>query len=137
MKMFFLNRIDSIRTDGWTRAELQSGIGCSLRSGLEGGAAPGESRWPEIVSIPPHPSRPLPLLSCHLTLFFSFLLEGQRKLMSCSLATVEMKILLREVYSRYRTTVAADMTGCMDIDDQIISARPKGQACRLTFTARE
>ncbi|PYH84679.1 cytochrome P450 [Aspergillus uvarum CBS 121591] len=69
-------------------------------------------------------------------LFFAFG-TGARGCTGRNLATVEMKILLREVYSRYRTTVAADMTGCMEIDDQIISSRPKGQTCRLSFTARE
>ena len=54
-----------------------------------------------------------------------------------SLATVEMKILLQEVYSRFRTTVAPDMTSSMEIDDQIIASRPKGQKCRLIFTPRE
>lgn len=54
----------------------------------------------------------------------------------CSLATVEMKVLLREVYSRFRTTVADDMGGCMDIDDQIISARPLSQTCKLRFEER-
>jgi hypothetical protein len=51
-----------------------------------------------------------------------------------SLALVEMKILLREVYSRFTTTVAPDMDGSMKLDDQIISARPKGQTCKLIFT---
>lgn len=50
-----------------------------------------------------------------------------------SLALVEMKILLREVYSRYRTTLASDMTASMKLDDQIISSRPKGQSCKLDF----
>lgn len=50
-----------------------------------------------------------------------------------SLALVEMKMLLREVYSRYRTTVASDMTASMKLDDQIISSRPKGQSCKLDF----
>lgn len=54
-------------------------------------------------------------------------------LISCSLALVEMKILLREVYSRFTTTVAPDMNGSMKLDDQIISARPKGQTCKLIF----
>ncbi|KAJ5921752.1 hypothetical protein N7454_009226 [Penicillium verhagenii] len=52
----------------------------------------------------------------------------------CSLALVEMKMLLREVYSRFRTTVSEDMEGCMTLDDQIISARPKSQTCKLVFT---
>lgn len=55
-------------------------------------------------------------------------------LILCSLALVEMKILLREVYSRFTTTVAPDMNGSMKLDDQIISARPKGQTCKLIFT---
>lgn len=50
-----------------------------------------------------------------------------------SLATMEMKILLREIYSRFRTTIAPDMTADMTLDDQIISARPKGQQCLLIF----
>ncbi|PYH44760.1 cytochrome P450 [Aspergillus saccharolyticus JOP 1030-1] len=50
-------------------------------------------------------------------LFFAFG-TGGRGCTGRNLAMVEMKILLREVYSKYRTTVAADMTGCMDIDDQ-------------------
>lgn len=54
-----------------------------------------------------------------------------------SLALVEMKMLLREVYSRYRTTVASDMTASMKLDDQIISSRPKGQSCKLDFADRK
>lgn len=51
-----------------------------------------------------------------------------------SLAMVEMKTLLREVYSHFQTTVAPDMNASMEIDDQIISSRPKGQTCKLIFT---
>ena len=54
-----------------------------------------------------------------------------------SLALVEMKTLLREVYSRFSTTVAPDMNGSMDVDDQIISSRPLGQTCKLVFTPLE
>ena len=60
-----------------------------------------------------------------------------RLLILVSLALVEMKTLLREVYSRYRTTVASDMNASMKLDDQIISSRPKGQSCKLVFTAIE
>jgi hypothetical protein len=68
-----------------------------------------------------------------------FWIEGVELLMGLrfSLALVEMKMLLREVYSRYRTTVADDMTASMKLDDQIISSRPKGQSCKLVFTAVE
>lgn len=55
-------------------------------------------------------------------------------LICVSLALVEMKTLLREVYSRFHTTVAPDMAASMEIDDQIISARPKDQTCKLIFT---
>ncbi|KAL2819847.1 cytochrome P450 [Aspergillus cavernicola] len=68
-------------------------------------------------------------------LFFAFS-TGGRGCTGRNLAMVEMKVLLREVYSRFRTTVAVDMAGCMDIDDQIISARPRGQSCRLMFCER-
>ena len=50
-----------------------------------------------------------------------------------SLATAEMKCLLREVYSRFRTRLAADMKGRMDLSDQIISSRPLDQTCKLVF----
>ncbi|KAJ5503568.1 Cytochrome P450 [Penicillium fimorum] len=60
-------------------------------------------------------------------LFFSFA-TGGRGCTGKNLALVEMKMLLREVYSRYRTMVASDMTASMKLDDQIISSRPEGQS---------
>ncbi|KAJ6005329.1 hypothetical protein N7451_003273 [Penicillium sp. IBT 35674x] len=65
--------------------------------------------------------------------FFAFA-TGGRGCIGKNLALVEMKILLREVYSRFQTTVASDMEGSMKLDDQIISARPKSQTCKLVFT---
>ncbi|PWY69425.1 cytochrome P450 [Aspergillus eucalypticola CBS 122712] len=53
-------------------------------------------------------------------LFFAFS-TGGRGCTGRNLATVEMKILLQEVYARFQTTVAPDMTSSMEIDDQIIS----------------
>lgn len=50
-----------------------------------------------------------------------------------SFALFEMKLLLRDVYSAYRTRVAPDMTASMEMDDQVVSARPKGQKCLLVF----
>ncbi len=50
-----------------------------------------------------------------------------------SLAMLEMKLLLREVYSTYRTRVAPDMKAAMEHDDQTISSRPKGQRCLIVF----
>ena len=50
-----------------------------------------------------------------------------------SLALAEMKILLREVYSHCDTTISEQMDGDMEISDQIISSRPRGQTCKLVF----
>ncbi|CAI7633250.1 unnamed protein product [Penicillium pancosmium] len=65
--------------------------------------------------------------------FFAFAVGG-RGCTGKNLALVEMKTLLKEVYSRFETTIAPDMTGSMKLDDQIISARPKGQTCKLVFS---
>ncbi len=54
-------------------------------------------------------------------------------LTDCSLALVEMKTLLREIYVRFTTKVAAEMKGDMSIDDQIIASRPRDQTCLLVF----
>ncbi len=50
-----------------------------------------------------------------------------------SLALLEMKLLLKEVYSAYRTRVAPDMDASMEMDDQTISSRPRGQKCLVVF----
>ncbi|KAH0566000.1 hypothetical protein GP486_000591 [Trichoglossum hirsutum] len=65
-------------------------------------------------------------------LFFTFALGG-RGCIGKNLAYAEMKCLLREVYSQYRTQAAPEMKGCMDMADQIISSRPKDQTCQLVF----
>lgn len=54
-------------------------------------------------------------------------------LIRCSLALVEMKTLLREIYGRFETKIAPQMSSDMSIDDQIIASRPKDQKCLLTF----
>lgn len=58
-----------------------------------------------------------------------------RLLLTCvlSLAMAEMKLLMKEVYSKCRTTVSKDMKGDMSLSDQIISSRPSGQTCLLAF----
>ena len=45
----------------------------------------------------------------------------------------EIKVLLREVYSQYSTRISERMQGSMELDDQIISSRPKDQTCLLVF----
>ena len=44
-----------------------------------------------------------------------------------------MKLLLRDVYSAYRTRVAPEMDASMEQDDQLISTRPKDQKCLVIF----
>ncbi|ELR02056.1 hypothetical protein VC83_08524 [Pseudogymnoascus destructans] len=65
-------------------------------------------------------------------LFFSFGAGGR----SCTgrhLATVEMKCLLSELYSRYKTRIAPEMKGSMELYDQAISTRPLDQTCLLVL----
>ncbi|KAI9065996.1 cytochrome P450 [Trametes sanguinea] len=65
-------------------------------------------------------------------LFFAFS-AGGRGCIGKNLALLEMKLLLKEVYSTYRTRVAPDMDASMEMDDQTISSRPKGQKCLVIF----
>ncbi|TBU44047.1 cytochrome P450 [Dichomitus squalens] len=65
-------------------------------------------------------------------LFFAFA-AGGRGCIGKHLALLEMKLLLRDVYSTYRTRVAPDMVASMEQDDQTISSRPKGRKCLVTF----
>lgn len=48
----------------------------------------------------------------------------------------EMKILLKDVYARFKTTIAENMISSMELDDQIISSRPVDQCCKLIFEER-
>ena len=49
-----------------------------------------------------------------------------------------MKTLLREVYSRFRTTPDSATTQAdMEMSDQLISSRPAGQRCLLKFEPLE
>lgn len=68
-------------------------------------------------------------------LFFAFG-AGARGCTGRHLGVAEMKTLLREVYRRFKTSVAADMSWSMEMDDQIISSRPRGQSCKLVFQPR-
>ncbi|KAF5025071.1 hypothetical protein F66182_2840 [Fusarium sp. NRRL 66182] len=66
-------------------------------------------------------------------LFFAFS-NGGRACIGRHLAILEMKTLLRDVYSRFRTRPAEEMTFDMSMDDQIFTSRPKDQKCILKFT---
>ncbi|OJJ46594.1 hypothetical protein ASPZODRAFT_16346 [Penicilliopsis zonata CBS 506.65] len=66
-------------------------------------------------------------------LFFAFG-QGSRGCTGRNLATMEMKILLAEVYLRFSTINENEDQMDMELDDQIISARPRGQMCKVVFT---
>ncbi|CAI7672494.1 unnamed protein product [Penicillium manginii] len=65
-------------------------------------------------------------------IFFAFA-AGGRGCIGKNLALVEMKTLLRDIYGRFTTNIAPEMSSDMSIDDQIIASRPKDQKCLLTF----
>ncbi|KAL4725037.1 hypothetical protein ACLX1H_008484 [Fusarium chlamydosporum] len=60
--------------------------------------------------------------------------SGGRGCIGKHLAMAEMKTLLRDVYSRYETEPDESMKSeSMVMDDQLISSRPLGKRCLLTF----
>ncbi|KHE87834.1 cytochrome P450 [Neurospora crassa] len=66
-------------------------------------------------------------------LFFAFA-NGARGCIGKHLALAEMKILLREVYSKFTTVPDKTMTEeDMEMEDQLISTRPAGLKCLLKF----
>lgn len=66
-------------------------------------------------------------------LFFAFS-AGGRGCVGKHLALAEMKILLRDVYSRYSTVPGEGMREeDMGMEDQLISSRPRGQRCLMRF----
>ncbi|KAL1888735.1 hypothetical protein Sste5346_009361 [Sporothrix stenoceras] len=65
--------------------------------------------------------------------FFAFA-SGGRGCIGKHLALVEMKILMRDIYSRFATAPEISMTPeSMEMSDQLISSRPLGQKCLLQF----
>ncbi|KAI0911540.1 cytochrome P450 3A13 [Ustulina deusta] len=66
-------------------------------------------------------------------LFFAFA-SGGRGCIGKHLALAEMKILLRDVYSRFSTFPDGSMTDeDMEMADQLISSQPRGKKCLLRF----
>ncbi|KAK7433080.1 hypothetical protein QQZ08_000009 [Neonectria magnoliae] len=60
--------------------------------------------------------------------------SGGRGCVGKHLALAEMKTLLRDIYSQYRTEPDASMqTESMAMSDQLISSRPLGKRCLLKF----
>lgn len=55
-----------------------------------------------------------------------------------SLALAEMKLLLREVYSKFSTLPGPSMRpDMMEMSDQLVSSRPLSQKCLLRFVPIE
>ncbi|EEU37816.1 uncharacterized protein NECHADRAFT_54753 [Fusarium vanettenii 77-13-4] len=69
-------------------------------------------------------------------LFFTFS-NGGRACIGRHLAVAEMKTLMRDIYSTFKTTPAEGMAADMSMDDQIFTSRPKDQKCILKFTRWE
>ncbi|KAI0146012.1 cytochrome P450 3A13 [Hypoxylon sp. NC0597] len=70
-------------------------------------------------------------------LFFAFA-SGGRGCIGKHLALAEMKILLRDVYSRFTTLPDSSMTAQdMEMSDQIISSQPRGKRCLLRLIPLE
>ncbi|GAW25733.1 putative cytochrome P450 [Rosellinia necatrix] len=66
-------------------------------------------------------------------LFFAFA-SGGRGCIGKHLALAEMKILLRDTYSRFSTSPDDSMTDKdMEMSDQLISSQPQGKKCLLRF----
>ncbi|KAJ8121731.1 hypothetical protein ONZ43_g1894 [Nemania bipapillata] len=66
-------------------------------------------------------------------LFFAFA-SGGRGCVGKHLALAEMKILLRDVYSKFTTLPDGSMTDeDMEMSDQLISSQPRGKKCLLRF----
>ncbi|KAF2220149.1 putative cytochrome P450 [Elsinoe ampelina] len=65
-------------------------------------------------------------------LMFTFS-AGGRGCVGKNLALLEMKTLLREVYSRFKTTLPPEMPTEMEMDDQVVASRPKDFKALLVF----
>ncbi|KAL5592822.1 hypothetical protein FOBRF1_013130 [Fusarium oxysporum] len=64
--------------------------------------------------------------------FFAFGL-GARTCIGKHLAMAEMRVVISAVYSKYRTKPAHDMTASMEMDDQVLTSRPKEMCCKVEF----
>ncbi|KAI1102249.1 cytochrome P450 3A13 [Jackrogersella minutella] len=70
-------------------------------------------------------------------LFFAFA-SGGRGCIGKHLALAEMKILLKDVYSRFTTVPDPSMTAQdMEMSDQLISSQPRGKKCLLRLVPLE
>ncbi|KAF5879661.1 putative benzoate 4-monooxygenase cytochrome p450 protein [Botrytis fragariae] len=62
--------------------------------------------------------------------------RGGRACTGKDLALAEMRHLIRRIYTQYRTKIVEGYEADMEMEDQIISSRPRGQECMLIFEKR-
>ncbi|TGO15182.1 hypothetical protein BTUL_0043g00370 [Botrytis tulipae] len=62
--------------------------------------------------------------------------RGGRACTGRDLALAEMRHLIQRIYTQYRTRIKEGHEADMEMEDQIISSRPRGQECILIFERR-
>ncbi|KAF7907645.1 uncharacterized protein EAF01_005231 [Botrytis porri] len=62
--------------------------------------------------------------------------RGGRACTGRDLALAEMRHLIQRIYTKYRTKTKEGYEADMEMEDQIISSRPRGQECKLIFERR-
>ncbi|KAF7921265.1 uncharacterized protein EAE98_008691 [Botrytis deweyae] len=62
--------------------------------------------------------------------------RGGRVCTGKDLALAEMRHLIQRIYTQYRTRIKEGYEADMEMEDQIISSRPRGQECMLIFERR-
>ncbi|KAF7957525.1 hypothetical protein EAE96_003102 [Botrytis aclada] len=62
--------------------------------------------------------------------------KGGRACTGRDLALAEMRHLIQRIYTQYRTKIKEGYEADMEMEDQIVSSRPRGQECMLMFERR-
>ncbi|CAD6439573.1 cf54a409-6e35-4fd6-a58e-17eb474f5c9e [Sclerotinia trifoliorum] len=62
--------------------------------------------------------------------------KGGRACIGKNLALAEMRHLVQEIYTKYRTRIKEGWEGDMEMEDQLAASRPRGQECMLVFEKR-
>ncbi|KAJ8064471.1 hypothetical protein OCU04_006807 [Sclerotinia nivalis] len=62
--------------------------------------------------------------------------KGGRACIGKNLALAEMRHLIQEIYTKYRTRIKEGWEGDMEMEDQLAASRPRGQECMLVFERR-
>ncbi|KAF7875086.1 hypothetical protein EAF04_002258 [Stromatinia cepivora] len=62
--------------------------------------------------------------------------KGGRACIGKNLALAEMRHLVQEIYTKYRTRIKEGWEADMEMEDQLAASRPRGQKCMLVFERR-